>query len=134
MNPVETVQHFLDAINQHDCKKLAELMTEDHVFIDSLGNTVRGREQMRVGWQGYFAFCPDYWVSHDEIFPNGHLVAVFGAAGGTVAKNGELPPENKWRVSAAWLAVVENGLVKEWRVYADNKPVYEIMAKSKPQP
>jgi uncharacterized protein (TIGR02246 family) len=131
MNPIQTVQYFLDAINQHDPKKLAELMTEDHVFIDSLGHSVQGREKMRAGWQGYFAFCPDYWVSHEEIFPNGNLVAVFGAAGGTIARNGELPPENKWRISAAWLAAVENGLVKEWRVYADNKPVYEIMAKAK---
>jgi ketosteroid isomerase-like protein len=60
MNSVDPVQHFLEAINQHDPKKLADLMTEDHVFIDSLDNTVRGREQMRVGWQGYFAFCPDF--------------------------------------------------------------------------
>jgi hypothetical protein len=29
---------------------------------------------------------------------------------------------------AAWLAVVQKGLVKEWRVYADNKPVYDILA------
>jgi hypothetical protein len=29
--------------------------------------------------------------------------------------------------------VVESNLVKEWRVYADNKPVYEITAKSKPR-
>jgi len=56
---------------------------------------------------------------------------VFGAAGGTIAKKGKLPDENKWRTCAAWLAVVENGLVKEWRVYADNKPVYDILAKSK---
>jgi hypothetical protein len=41
-----------------------------------------------------------------------------------------MPPENKWRISAAWRAVVEAGLVKEWRVYADNKPVYDILAKS----
>jgi hypothetical protein len=39
-------------------------------------------------------------------------------------------PDNKWRTPAPWLAVVENGLVKEWRVYADNKPVYDILAKS----
>ena len=31
---------------------------------------------------------------------------------------------------AAWLARVENGLLKEWRVYADNKPVYDILARS----
>jgi hypothetical protein len=29
---------------------------------------------------------------------------------------------------------VESGLVKEWRVYADNKPVYDIVAKLKPKP
>jgi hypothetical protein len=59
---------------------------------------------------------------------------VFGAAGGTIAANGRLLPGNKWRTPAAWLAVVESGLVKEWRVYADNKPVYDIVAKLKPKP
>lgn len=131
MNPTETVLQFMELINQRDVNKLAELMTEDHVFVDSLGNSVHGREKMRSGWQGYYAFCPDYWVSHEEIFENGNLVAVFGSAGGTIAANGKLPAENKWRTSAAWLAVVEKGLVKEWRVYADNKPVYDIMARSK---
>ncbi len=131
MSPTETVLQFMDRINQRDADKLAELMTEDHVFIDSLGNSVRGREKMRAGWRGYYAFCPDYWVSHEDIFENGNLVAVFGAAGGTIAENGKLPQENKWRTPAAWLAVVEKGLVKEWRVYADNKPVYDIVAREK---
>ncbi|HUJ21683.1 MAG TPA: nuclear transport factor 2 family protein [Bryobacteraceae bacterium] len=132
MSPVETVLHFMECINKRDADKLAELMTEDHLFIDSLGQKVRGREKMRAGWQGYYAFCPDYWVSHDEIFQTGNKVAVFGAAGGTIARNAELPPENAWRTCAAWLAVVANGLVKEWRVYADNKPVYDILAKAQP--
>jgi len=131
MTSVETVLHFLEAINLRDADKLAELMTEDHVFIDSLGQSVKGRESMRLGWRGYYAFCPDYWVSHEEIFPNGNLVAVFGAAGGTIAAAGKLPQENKWRISAAWLAIVDRDLVKQWRVYADNKPVYDILAKSK---
>jgi ketosteroid isomerase-like protein len=120
----------MDAINRHDAAGLAALMTDDHVFTDSLGDAVRGREKMTGGWQAYFAFCPDYWVTHEMIFGDGDSVAVFGAAGGTIAANGKLPPENKWRTPAAWLAIVENGLVKEWRVYADNKPVYDIVAKS----
>jgi ketosteroid isomerase-like protein len=131
MNPVETVLEFMDRINRRDGDALAELMTEDHVFMDSLGQSVRGREKMRAGWRGYYAFCLDYWVSHAEIFQNGNRVAVFGSAGGTIAAKGELPSENKWQIPAAWLAVVENGLVKEWRVYADNKPVYDIIARSK---
>jgi ketosteroid isomerase-like protein len=132
MNPIEIVLEFLDRINQRDVDKLAQLMTEDHVLIDSLGQSVHGRDKIRTGWRSYYALCPDYWVSHEEIFQNSNLVAVFGSAGGTISANGKLPPENKWRVSVAWLAVVENRLVKEWRVYADNKPVYDIMARSKP--
>jgi hypothetical protein len=84
---------------------------------------------MRLGWLNYFAFCPDCWVLHEQIIPSGDLVAVFGAAGGTIAVNGTLPSHNKWRTPAAWLALVDRGLVKQWRVYADNKPVYEIMAR-----
>jgi len=124
MTPVETALLFLDRINQHDPDKLAGLMTEDHVFIDSLGRAVRGREAMRQGWRSYYAMCPDYRVSHEEIFANGNIVAVFGTAGGTIN-------EHRWETPAAWRAVIENGLVKEWRVYADNKPVYDILAKSK---
>jgi ketosteroid isomerase-like protein len=131
MTPVQTVQDFMTRINLRDPGKLAELMTENHVFVDSLGNSVRGRDQMRAGWQGYFAFCPDYWVSHEEIIASGNLVAVFGAAGGTIASDGSLPAANQWRTPAAWLAIVENGLVKEWRVYADNKPVYDLVARLK---
>ena len=129
MTPIETVLQFMERINRRDPDQLAELMTEDHVFIDSLGQAVHGRERMRKGWQGYYAFCPDYWVSHEDVFMNGSIVAVFGAAGGTIRANGKLPAENKWQIQAAWRAVVEGDLVKEWRVYADNKPVYDILAK-----
>jgi ketosteroid isomerase-like protein len=124
MNPIETVLEFLNRINQHDVDKLAELMTEDHVFIDSLGNRVTGREKMRGGWRAYFGMCPDYWISHEEIFGNGATVATFGAAGGAISGK-------EWRTPAAWLAVVEKGQIKKWQVYADNKPVYEILAAAK---
>jgi len=129
---VSTVLRFLERINQHDADGLAQLMAPDVLFVDSLGQMVRGREPMRAGWRGYFAFCPDYWLTHDAIFHSGDQVAVFGAAGGTIARAGELPPENRWRVSAAWLAVVDDRLVKEWRIYADNKPVYDILARATP--
>ncbi len=68
--------------------------------------------------------APDYRVSHEEIFANESIVAIFGTAGGTIS-------EQRWETPAAWRAVIETGLVREWRVYADNKPVYDILAKSK---
>jgi uncharacterized protein (TIGR02246 family) len=135
MAPVESVLAFFDAINRHDPDKLAELMTEDHAFIDALGNSMRGRETMRAGWRSYFAMCPDYHVSQQDVLHSGDTVAAFGTAGGTISVNGQLASENKWQTPAAWRAVVQDGLLTEFRVYADTKPVFEILAKlEKPEP
>lgn len=133
MGAVETVLRFLERINERDPDRLAELMTEDHEFIDSLGQSARGRETMRAGWRGYYALCPDYRITHDRVLHQGNVVAVFGKDGGTVSEHGKLLPENRWRTPAAWLAVVEKDRVKSWRVYADNKPVYDILARSDPR-
>jgi uncharacterized protein (TIGR02246 family) len=131
MNPIEAALAFFEAINAHDADKLAELMTEDHVFTDSLGASIHGRENMRAGWRGYFAFCPDYRVSQSAIFSDGETVAAFGLAGGTVSVNGQMAAANKWQISAAWRVVVHSGRIREFQVYADSKPVYEILAKSR---
>jgi hypothetical protein len=56
----------------------------------------------------------------------GAVVLAVGEAGGTV--DGVL-----WRTPAAWKALVRESKVAEWRVFADNKPVYEILAKRKGQ-
>jgi ketosteroid isomerase-like protein len=129
MTPTETVLRFLLAINEHDPEKLASLMTEDHLFVDSLGHPIRGRAKMLEAWRLYYEFCPDYRVSHRELFESADKVAVFGSAGGTISDHGRLSPHDQWNVSAAWLALASNGLVREWRVYADNKPVYDILAR-----
>jgi ketosteroid isomerase-like protein len=129
MTPVETVLAFLECINSGEADRVAAMLTEDPVFIDGLGQTIRGRETMRAGWRGYYEMCPDYRVSHHTIFGEGKQVAVFGEAGGAIARDGKLPAENRWCTPAAWLAVVEDGMIREWRVYADNKPVYDILAK-----
>ena len=126
-NPVEIVLKFLEKINQHDVDGLVSLISEQHVLVDSLGSRFQGREKLRAGWQSYFKMCPDYTVSHEEIFAHGNIVAVFGSAGGTIAAKGGLEPENRWRVPAAWMATIRDGKLVEWRVYADNKPVYEIL-------
>jgi ketosteroid isomerase-like protein len=131
MSPVETVREFMSRINQGDADKLAELMTEDHAFIDPMGQAVHGREAMRTAWARYYAFCPDYSVTCEKILSDGNVVVAFGSAGGTIAVNSELSRENGWRIPAAWMAIVENDLVKEWRVYADNQPVREILSRSR---
>ena len=119
---------FVAKINQRDVDGLVALMTPDHVFIDALGNTMRGADQMRKGWQGYFSLFPDYAIEVTDEFSRGEVAAMFGKARGTFAVNGNLTRENFWEIPAAWRAVVKNGRVAEWRVYCDNDPARKIMA------
>ena len=122
----ETFRQFLAAVNGHDATAIAALMTGDHLFVDSLGNRVQGADTMAAGWRGYFALCPDYWIRAGEVLSEGETVLAAGEAGGTI-------DGVSWRTPAAWKAVIRDGKVVEWRVFADNKPVYEILAKRQPK-
>jgi ketosteroid isomerase-like protein len=113
------------AINHHDVSALMALMRTDFVFVDSLGNRVEGANSMSAGWRGYFAMCPDYWVRGDCVMNDGDTLLVTGEAGGTI--DGE-----PWKIPAAWRAMIREGTVVEWRVFSDNKPVYEILARRRP--
>jgi ketosteroid isomerase-like protein len=113
---------FITSINEHDVAAITRLMTPDHVFVDSLGNKVEGSAAMEAGWRGYFAMCPDYRVRADHTLADGSVVLAAGEAGGTI-------DGVSWRIPAAWKAVIRDGKVAEWRVFADNKPVYEILAR-----
>jgi ketosteroid isomerase-like protein len=126
-SPETIARAFVQAINAHDINELAKLMSDNHRFVDSLGNVVQGREQMRDGWAGYFHMVPDYALVVNETSSNGPTVVMLGLAHGTYAKDGRLPPENYWQTPAAWRAHVENDTVAEWRVYADNEPIRRLM-------
>ena len=128
--PAAVARAFAEAINHRSPEEIASLMTEDHVFIDALGTRVTGRLQMRKGWQGYFAMVPDYSITVDETFAEGSVVAMLGTARGTYAPGGSLKPENRWQTPAAWRAVVRGSLIAEWRVYADNEPMRQIIERS----
>jgi uncharacterized protein (TIGR02246 family) len=127
----ESVAHaFIRAINRQDADALAELMTEEHRFIDSLGNIVEGREKMRIAWTKYFRMVPDYTVAVEEIICDGPVVAMLGMAQGTYSPDGKLKPENHWTTPTAFRAFIQDRRVAEWRVYCDNEPIRQRMAKS----
>jgi hypothetical protein len=121
-NPAETFKKFVNAVNGHDAEALMALMSPDHLFVDSLGNRVQGASHMQVGWRGYFTMCPDYSIRIDSLLWESETVLATGEAGGSIDK---VP----WRTPAAWKAIIRNGLVLEWHVFADSKPVYDILGK-----
>jgi len=122
MTSVDTFRAFAAAINRHDIEALTALMTQDHLFVDSVGQQVQGIAPMEAGWRRYIAMCPDYWIRTDTVVADDNVVLAVGEAGGTIDG---VP----WCIPAAWKAVVRDGKVTEWRVFADDKPVYEILAK-----
>jgi len=111
---------FVDAVNEHDLAALGNLMTGDHVFIDSLGNRVEGAAATEGGWRDYLELCPDYWIEAADVFVDDAMVLAAGQAGGTI-------DGVEWQTPAAWKAIVRDGQVAQWQVFADNAPVYEIL-------
>lgn len=94
MQVVPIAQSFVAAINAHDAASIVAQTTSDRRFIDSLGNTVTA--------------APDYRIDVTRWIPDGQTVVAYGTASGT-----------GWSTPAAFRAVIRDGRIAEWQVYAD---------------
>jgi len=126
--PVAIVEAFVRAISSQNVGAIADLMTADHVFVDSDGTETRGKERMRVSWTQYFQMFPDYRIKVQETYSRGQVVVLVGIAEGTYAVEGELLAENHWSVPAVWRAVASEDALLEWRVYVNVEPIVKIVA------
>jgi SnoaL-like domain len=121
-----TVLSFIDRINAHDVDGLAQLMTDDHTFIDAHSNQVVGKEKMIAGWRGYFEWFPDYRIEIVDVFETDESFALFGFAGGSFKGN----KTERWYLPAAWKAIVRDGRIAVWQVFADTKIPFEIIERN----
>jgi uncharacterized protein (TIGR02246 family) len=124
---IAVAQAFVRAINRQDPEAIANLMTPQHRFTDSMGNVFQGHEAIRAGWAAYFRSVPDYSLAIEESYAEGPAVVMLGVAQGTYSFDGTLQEENRWKTPVALRALVEDGLVAAWQVYADNEPMREKM-------
>jgi ketosteroid isomerase-like protein len=124
----QIAQRLVAHINSHDVDAIAALLTADHRFIDSLGVVVQGREALRAGWRQYFRLVPDYRIDIEHVLADGEHVVLLGIARGTYTPDGTLSPKNAWTTPGAWRALINEQLVAEWQVYADNDPIRRRMA------
>ncbi|MBN1765450.1 MAG: AAC(3) family N-acetyltransferase [Sedimentisphaerales bacterium] len=126
MSSLETVHSFVDAINAIDVDRMAELMTENHTFIDADGSENTGRQDMKNGWRGYFDMIPDFKITIHDSFERDNMVILIGSCTGTFIEQGELKPENHWQVPAAWRVIVENNQVAIWQLFASQEAMVKI--------
>ncbi len=126
-DPTDIALSFVASINAHDTDALDRALSDDHVFVDPLGHRIGGRARMREAWGRYLAWFPDYGITIELALEQNGVVALFGSARGTYAAQSDPRPEDHWEVPAAWLAVIRDGLVAEWHVYADEEPARRAM-------
>lgn len=131
MTNKQVILAFAECINAHDVEGLGELMSADHRFIDAHGNEVVGKNKMIAGWRGYFEWFPDYWIEWNEIFEGaasdaGQMFAMFGFAGGSFKGKSDA----SWHLPAAWKAIVKDGRMALWQVFADTKTPFEIIERA----
>ena len=73
---------------------------------------------MKAGWSSYFQLFPDYYIRIEGIVSKGDLAMACGYAGAGTG-------EKAWKIPAAWRAIVRDGKIELWQVYADTKIQFE---------
>ena len=69
---------------------------------------------------------PDYSIEVTDVFEDDERLALFGFAGGSFKGK----QTESWRLPAAWRAIVKEGRVTLWQVFADTKIPFEIIEKN----
>jgi len=80
---IAALHKFVARINAHDPRGIIALCTADHVFIDSLGSRLSGRQRLEQAWTGYFSLFPDYRIEVESAASQDTLALACGFATGT---------------------------------------------------
>src|SRR5258706_13329402 len=104
-----TVLEFVERINAHDVEGILDLMAEDYRFINSAGDTFRGKTFMRATWRAHFVQYPDFQIRAQRVLADDEAVGIFGWAQGTYTRDGQILGENYWEVPAAFPGIAQGG-------------------------
>ena len=125
------VLSYIDAINKADIDGLLNLMTDDHILIDSQNNKMTGKDNLRQAWIGYFDLFPDYKIEVNEILEKDSLICILGYASGTYKNLKNDDNSNFWKIPLALAAIIKDNYISQWQIYADNLVVIDIINKNK---
>jgi ketosteroid isomerase-like protein len=128
MDMREIVEAMVRAINSGRAEAVAERIHARGAFVDSLGNRLEGRAALLDGWRAYFRMVPDYRIEVEGMMVDGLEALLHGRARGTVHRDGRAV--GSFEMPAAWRATSDGGRrLTLWQVYADNKPVWDMLGR-----
>jgi ketosteroid isomerase-like protein len=110
-NQKDVALQFNEAITNRDIDRLAVLMTDDHVFIDSANTEFRGKDKAIQAWRGFFEAFPKYKNVFDRMEAKADIVVMLG--------HSVCPNNKELDGPAIWTARVNGDKLAEWRVYED---------------
>jgi steroid delta-isomerase-like uncharacterized protein len=118
------VEQWFDALNRSDLDGSLAYLADDVEWSNPVAS-VRGRDEVRALFEGYWTALPDFQHTIAAILDDGEIVAVEGMAIGThtgplVGPQGEVPATGR-RVEfpyCCW-ARVEDGKVRRFQGYWD---------------
>jgi hypothetical protein len=115
------VLKFVEYINAQDLDGLGSLTADEFIFTDASGRVHEWNREGAVQecWVGYFTPFPDYKILVQQVLTSGDGVAIMGQTSGS-----HMPPEIEARSTVLWIAELEDGLVREWRIYASDEYRY----------
>jgi ketosteroid isomerase-like protein len=122
-DPVSVAVLFNNSINAADLAGLAALMSDDHVFVDTEGACVSGKEACLAAWQGFFESFPDYRNVFSSLTARESMVTIVGHS---------VCSEPSLDGPALWTATVRENKITQWRVYADTPQTRDELAIPRP--
>jgi len=73
----DTVLKLVNAINNQNLPLNTTMKGNKFLFIDTYG-ICTNKEPMKTGWQGYFDWFPDYFISVEDYIENDKSAVVLG--------------------------------------------------------
>lgn len=107
--PKNIALQFNDCINNKDIEGLANLMTDNHTFIDSNNVCIHGKSANMDSWTKFFEMFPDYRNIFEVVSEKDTTIVMQGYV--------ECSSEIFQNAKYLWTAEIEKDRVKEWRVY-----------------
>ena len=133
MKSEPVVKAFVAAINSRQVEALSELMTDGHVFVDSDGTRLEGRERVTQAWSAFFAMVTDYRIIVGETLVRDDTVVILGRAEGGFRRDETPGEKHQWSVPAAWRAVVDGAHVALWQVYVNPEAMARTLERIGPR-
>ncbi len=114
------IRRVLDMINDRELDGAFEFYATDYVYHGPGGQELRGRDQIRDLWGGFFGAFPDLHATIDDMFAEGDSVALRWTIAGTHTGDfqGIAPTGKRIELPIAELfRIVDGVLVEAWDQY-----------------